>query len=254
MAVIFGLAPAESLGSGTVASIALPALVSALVFTAFVAMVARTTQASAGQVHELHAQLARKEVAIARLASHDELTGLYSRHHFNETIGLEFERARRHNRSLSVLLVQLDDLAGFAERAGSLSRGYVLAEVASLLRTALRINDTGGRYADDCLAVLLPETDGHGAAVVAERVRAEVAKREFFGPGKSTSARLTVSQGIAAFPCAGISSHHELRKAAESALAEAKSAGGDDLRTYAAPASTEDAPPQGDIDTRAIAS
>jgi diguanylate cyclase (GGDEF)-like protein len=254
MAVIFGLAPAEGIGSGTVASIALPALVSGLVFTAFIAMLAKSTRDTAGHVHELHAQLARKEVEITRLASHDELTGLYSRHHFDETVGLEFERAKRHDRPFSVLLVQLDDLEGFAERAGSLSKGYVLSEVASLLRTALRINDTGGRYTDDCLAVLLPETDALGADVVAERVRAELAKRQFFGRGKSVATMLTVSQGIAAFPCAGVSSHHELQKAAELALAQAKSAGGGGIRAYAPPASDGDAPSLGSAGTRALAS
>ena len=254
MAVVFGLAPADGLGSGTVASIALPALVSGLVFTAFIAMVARSDRASTGQVHELHAQLARKEVEITRLASHDELTGLYGRHHFDETVGLEFERSKRHGRVFAVLLVQLDDLEGFAERAGSLSKGYVLSEVASLLRTALRINDTGGRYTDDCLAVLLPETDEQGAAIVAQRVHAELAKREFFGRGRSVAAMLTVSQGIAAFPGNGITSHHELQKAAEVALVEAKVAGGGAVCTFASPLSDVDAALQDEADTRALAS
>jgi diguanylate cyclase (GGDEF)-like protein len=238
MAVVFGLAPAESLGSGTVASIALPALVSGLFVTGFIAMLVKGSRDAAGQVHELHAQLARKEVELTRLATHDDLTGLYSRHHFDTTVGLEFERAKRHDRAFAVLLVQLDGLDDFAEHAGSLSRGYVLSEVASLLRTTLRINDTGCRYADDALAVLLPETDLDGANIVAQRVRAQLAKREFFGRGKKAASSLTVSQGFAAFPCDGIASHQDLQKAAEAALQEAKAEGGGNIRAYDPPPSS----------------
>ncbi len=226
MAVIFGLAPAESLGSGTIARIALPGLVSGLVFAAFVAMEAKGVRDAAGRMHELNAQLAHKEVELTRLATHDDLTGLYSRHHFDEALALEFERAQRHGRPLALLVAHIDDLQGFAERAGSLSRGYVLAEVAALLRTMLRVNDIGCRYTDDGLAILLPEADDAAASVAAERLRDEVTKRQFFGRGKAVASRLTISQGIAAYPALGISSLLDLRKAAESALGEAKAAGG----------------------------
>jgi diguanylate cyclase (GGDEF)-like protein len=233
MAVVFGLAPAESFGSGTVASIALPALVSGLVVTAFIAMEATGARDAAGQVHDLQAQLARKEVELTRLATHDDLTGLYSRHRFDETVALEFERAQRHGRTLALLIVQIDDLDGFAERAGRLNKGYILSEVAVQLRTLLRVNDIGCRFADDGLAVLLPETDAEAATVVASRLRDQVASREFFGRGNPVASRLTISQGIAACPFAGIATHHDLRNAAEAALADAKTEGGA-IRTHAA--------------------
>jgi diguanylate cyclase (GGDEF)-like protein len=225
LAVILGLPPAESFGSSTIASIALPALVSAFVVVAFIAMEAKGVRDMAGMVHQLHAQLARKEVELARLATHDDLTGLCSRPHFDETVSLEFERAKRHGRPFAVVLAEIDGLEEFSERAGSLSRSYLLAEVSALLRSTLRINDTGGRYTDSCLAVLLPETDLPGAMVVAERVRDELARREFFGRGQATGSKLTVSQGIAVFPSAGVASPQDVHKAARVALMDAKSAG-----------------------------
>jgi diguanylate cyclase (GGDEF)-like protein len=235
MAVIFGLAPADGLGSGTLASIALPGLVSGLVVTGLIAMYTTVSHATSGQVRELQAQLAKKEVELTRLATHDDLTGLYSRHHFDETVSLEFERARRHARPFAVLLAEIDALDEFMERGGGLSRGYLLAEVAALLRTTLRINDIGCRYSDGCLAVLLPETDIDGAGVVADRIQTQLARREFFGRGKAGGATLTVSQGIAAFPESAVESHRDLQKAAEAALVEAKSAGGATIRVYAPP-------------------
>ena len=231
VAVLVGLDPAESLGSGTVASIALPALVSGLVVTAFMAIAAKSARDAAGQMHELHTQIARKEVELARLASHDELTGLYSRTHFDETLRIECERAKRHRQAFALLLVHVDDLEGSADQAGSISRGYLLSEVAALVQAMLRVNDIGGRYADDTVAVLLPETDTDGAKVLAARLRTQLSKREFFGRGRSSASTLTVSQGIACFPCVGISSLQDLQTACEAALVEAKSHGG--VRAYA---------------------
>jgi diguanylate cyclase (GGDEF)-like protein len=233
MAVVFGLAPADGLGSGTLASIALPGLVSGLVVTGLIAVYATVSHTTTGQVRALQAQLARKEIELTRLATHDDLTGLYSRHHFDATMNLEFERARRHTRSFAVLLAEVDALDAFTERGGGLSRGYVLSEVAALVRTTLRINDIGCRYTDDCLAVLLPETGIEGAGVVADRIQTQLAQRAFFGRGQAGGATLTVSQGIAAFPESVVASHGDLQKAAEAALIEAKSAGGATIRIYA---------------------
>lgn len=244
LAVILGLPPAESFGSGTIASIALPALVSAFVVVAFIAMEAKGTRDMARKVHQLHAQLAHKEVELTRMATHDDLTGLCSRLHFDETVSLEFERARRHGRPFAVILAEIDGLEEFTERAGGLSRSYLLAEIAALLRATLRINDTGGRYTDTCLAVLLPETNLPGAQIVAERIRTELARREFFGRGQATGSKLTVSQGIAVFPSAGLASHGDLHKAARLALVEAKSAGRGSIRSHdPAPGTAVDADP-----------
>jgi diguanylate cyclase (GGDEF)-like protein len=238
LGVILGLPPAESFGSSTIASIALPALVSAFVVVAFITMEAKGVRDMAGMVHQLHAQLARKEVELARLATHDDLTGLCSRPHFDETVSLEFERARRHGHPFAIILAEIDGFEEFTERAGSLSRSYLLAEVAALLRATLRINDTGGRYTESCLAVLLPETDLAGAQVVAERIRTELARREFFGRGQATGSKLTVSQGVAAFPAEGLPSHGDLHRAARVALIEAKSAGRGGIR-FAGPAPSD---------------
>jgi diguanylate cyclase (GGDEF)-like protein len=242
MAVIFGLAPAEHLGSVTVASIALPALVSGLVMTAFIATEAKSARSKAGEVHELHAQLARKEVELTRIATHDDLTGLYSRHHLDDNVNIEFKRAERHGRPLALLLVEIDDLAEMGERVGSLSKGYLLSEVASVLRTALRINDIGCRYAEASLAALLPETDADGAVVVANKIRAQLADREFLGRRTGAGFKLTVSQGAAAVPARNITSREEFLKAAETALVEAKTSGADQVRTCVPPPDADAAP------------
>jgi diguanylate cyclase (GGDEF)-like protein len=225
LAVIFDLAPSEGVGPVTVASIALPALVSGLVFTAWIAMQARRERETSGLVGELHAQLARKEIEISRLASIDELTGLYTRHHFDDTIRLEFKRAERHGRPLTLLLLEIDDLAELGEHIGAMSKGYLLSEVGAVLRTMLRINDAGCRYSTDALAVLMPETDEDQARMVAQKVNGLIERHEFMGKRSDGGFKLTVSQGAAVVPSAAITTHQELLKTAEGALAHARSSG-----------------------------
>ena len=225
MAVVFGLAPAESFGSVTLASIALPALVSGLVMTAFIAMEARGERETTGAMHELHAQLARKEIEIGRLSSMDELTGLYTRHHFDANVKLEYERAIRHGRPLAVLLIEVDDVLGAGDRMGALSKNYLLSEVGALLRTLLRINDIGSRYTSDTLAVLLPETNGQQAGVVCAKLRKVVAEREFLPQRRDVEHQVTVSQGVAVMPSEDITSPQDLMRAGERALGEARAAG-----------------------------
>jgi diguanylate cyclase (GGDEF)-like protein len=225
MAVIFDLAPTEGVGPVTVASIALPALVSGLVITAWIAIEARRERETAGLMGDLHAQLARKEIEISRLASIDELTGLYTRRYFDDTIRLEFKRSERHQRPLTLLLLEVDDIAELGEQMGQMNKGYLLSEVGAVLRTMLRINDAGCRYSTDALAVLMPETDAAQARMVAEKINGLIAAHGFMGRRKDGGLTITVSQGAAVVPSAAISGHVEMLRAAEGALARAKSNG-----------------------------
>lgn len=232
MAVLFGLSPAQSFGSGTVATIAFPGLMTGLVATWLIATEAKSAHTTAVQVHDLSLRLAHQEVELTRSATQDELTGLYSRSCFDKTTELELERATCLGRRFAILLVEVDGLNLFSERAGGVRRGYLLYEVASLLETMLSINDTASRYADSCFAVLLPETDIAGAMEVANGIQIQLEHREFYGRGDVTGSRLTASQGIVAFPSPGIETVPELERAAEAALREAKLAGGATIRVH----------------------
>lgn len=229
MAVIVGFAPAESFGSVTLARIALPALVSGLVMTLFIATEARSERETSGQLHELNAQLARKEIEIGRMSALDDLTGLYTRHHFDANAKLEFERATRHGRPLALLLIEIDDVDGAGERMGALTSNYLLSEVGAFLRTLLRINDIGSRYTPSTLAVLLPETNAQQAAVVCERLRKVVAEREFLPQRADSELQVTISQGIAVVPSADIASAAEFLRAGERALGQARASGVDQV-------------------------
>ncbi|MDE3095000.1 MAG: GGDEF domain-containing protein [Chloroflexota bacterium] len=212
----------------TVVALALPALVSAFVFVAYLA--ARTElNRTKGTVSELNAQLLRKEIELDHLSTLDELTGLYARRQFDEQARLEFERARRYTRPLSLILLEIDDLHALGERVGRLGRGYLLSQVSEIIRARLRVNDVGGRYASDTLALLLPDSAEAQAVAVADKIRGQVQVNSFMGEPYDKPVRLTLSIGIAMAPCDGIDSHEDLERAAEQALSSARGAGRDSL-------------------------
>jgi diguanylate cyclase (GGDEF)-like protein len=231
MAAIFGVAPDASIGAAKIASIVLPGIISAAVLIAYAVWEGRNLHRAQERADELSAQLVRKEIEIGRLATVDELTGLYTRREFDEMIRLEFERRRRHKRELTLLLLEIDDLAELGEHVGKLGKGYLLSEVAASLRQELRTIDLGCRYTADSLAMLLPETNRTQAFVVAEKLRRRVERQHFLEQMQQGGVQLTISVGIATVDDA-MRSHAELMRAGEQALYEAKSAGFSQVRAH----------------------
>ena len=115
---------------------------------------------------------------LEKLAATDPLTGIWNRRAFFEAFGVEFRRAQRYGRNLSVLMIDLDNFKQANDLRGHAFGDYVLASTAELLRENLRESDMVGRYGGEEFAVVLPETDGTHAAPVAEKLRAAI---EAFG-------------------------------------------------------------------------
>jgi diguanylate cyclase (GGDEF)-like protein len=235
LTVVVGLGNDAELNAATVGSIALPALVAGLVMVAYIVWDVRERHGEQGTVSQLNAQLVRKEIEIDRLSSVDELTGLYTRHHFAESLALEYARMKRYDRPLALLLVEIDDNELLGEQARKLSKGYLLSEIAALVMSQFRANDLGGRYTQEILAVLLPETKLDLAMSVADRIRSSLTTREFFGRRFGVEIGLTISQGIAVVPERGIETPDDLLEAAESALRSARAAGTGQIRVFEPP-------------------
>ncbi|HWH31160.1 MAG TPA: diguanylate cyclase, partial [Egibacteraceae bacterium] len=131
---------------------------------------------------EEFAQLATTTIAhaeararLAAQATTDYLTGLLNHRSFHERLHAEWERARRHDRPLALVLFDIDRFKAVNDTAGHHAGDRVLEGVAERLRTLARPGDVLGRIGGDEIAWLLPETDGLGAFAAAERARAHVA-------------------------------------------------------------------------------
>jgi diguanylate cyclase (GGDEF)-like protein/putative nucleotidyltransferase with HDIG domain len=167
---------------------------------------------------------ARAEALIARLydaARTDPLTKLSNRRGFREHLDLELERARRGNTHMCVVVGNVDHFKHLNDRAGSNIGDSALRRLAKVLEDGRRQLDGVARVGGDEFALLLPDTDGHHALLLAESLRSEL-RQEF----STDLIRLTMSFGVASFPEHGETAGSLLR-AADDALCLAKQSGRD---------------------------
>jgi diguanylate cyclase (GGDEF)-like protein len=111
------------------------------------------------------------EAELERRATTDVLTGVANRRHFTETAEREINRARRYGNKLSVLMLDIDHFKKVNDTYGHAVGDEVLKILPGVVQPLLRKLDFMGRLGGEEFAVVLVETDGDGAAVVAERLR-----------------------------------------------------------------------------------
>ena len=188
--------------------------------TAFERAELRLLEAIAGTAAIALANAQRYEEVLDR-AQRDALTGLANHGHFWSTLELEFQRAERHQRALSLVMVDVDHFKAYNDRLGHPAGDEALCTVARILETGSRRHDLVARYGGEEFAVILPETDPVGALSYAEKMRRSV-EAACFGPGGEES--LTISVGLASTD-PQLTSARELVALADERLYEAKSAG-----------------------------
>ncbi|HEY5549414.1 MAG TPA: GGDEF domain-containing protein [Coriobacteriia bacterium] len=148
-----------------------------------------------------------------RLAVTDELTGLFNYRYLLERAEDEVGRARRFGRSLSLLMLDADEFKRYNDTHGHVAGDDALADLASVMRTAVRDIDVVCRYGGEEFAILLPETDAEGAFVVAEKVREAVAAHAFKNADGKRTERITVSIGLSTYPATATDRESLLRRA-----------------------------------------
>lgn len=108
--------------------------------------------------------------ALATQARTDSLTGLANRRAFDERLAEETERAHRHRRALSVMLVDVDRFKTINDRFGHAAGDGVLVNLADSLRAVMRGGDLLARIGGDEMAMILPDCSAEQAARVAQRM------------------------------------------------------------------------------------
>jgi diguanylate cyclase (GGDEF)-like protein/putative nucleotidyltransferase with HDIG domain len=163
---------------------------------------------------------------LANAARTDALTGLLNRRGFEEAFELELERARRGQRSLSVLVGDLDNFKVVNDRFGHHAGDVALAHASTILDHRKRRIDTVSRLGGEEFALIVPDADDHSSYMLAERLR--TALRQAFA---SSEVPITISFGVATFPAHG-DSYPALLGAADDALYAAKELGRDRTVIY----------------------
>jgi diguanylate cyclase (GGDEF)-like protein/putative nucleotidyltransferase with HDIG domain len=140
-------------------------------------------------------QLSALAVRLAEASRVDALTGLLNRRAFEEMLNFELDRSRRTGRPVSLIIGEIDGMGRLNTERGHGDGDKALKQVAEHMNKWKRRIDSAGRIGGEKFGVLLPETDEHGAFLVAERLRR--ASRQTFG---NRSLPLTISFGVASFP------------------------------------------------------
>lgn len=160
---------------------------------------------------------------LKKLSITDGLTELFNHRHVHELLRDEFERSRRSEEPLAVVMIDLDRFKAVNDTYGHPTGDVVLYETARILRETAREIDMVGRYGGEEFIAILPNTDEEEGARFAERVRQAVEAHLY--RDEQNEIRMTCSSGVASFPAEGVESPEELLKNADEALYLAKESG-----------------------------
>lgn len=191
----------------------------------FNGMVARL-RSNTEKLDEANTALRKQNEELERMSMTDALTSLYNRRFVMGLLEKEVNRASRYERTLSVLMMDVDRFKEYNDTFGHQAGDDVLTGMGEVLRDATREADVPARYGGEEFIVVLPDCEIAGAVEAAERIRTRL-EGEVFEGGK-----VTASIGAAEFPTHGVSPM-EIIAAADTALYAAKAAGRD--RVEAAP-------------------
>ncbi len=147
------------------------------------------------------------------LSLRDPLTGLANRRLMDVVLNESFAKAKRFNKSLSIILLDVDHFKIYNDTYGHPAGDKILVAIANILQEEVREIDLVVRYGGEEFLVLLPNTESSPASEIAERIRQVI----------SSKTAVTVSLGISS--CTGNMKQEELIKMADTALYQAKERG-----------------------------
>lgn len=143
---------------------------------------------------EAKAEIDEQVKILHKQATTDALTGCYNRKLFNELLSAETSRAIRHAAPCSLVIFDIDDFKSVNDLYGHPVGDSLLIALSQLVASNLRKSDTFARWGGEEFIILLPATDKHGAAVLAEKIRQIISEHNF-----TTPAHKTCSFGVAEF-------------------------------------------------------
>lgn len=158
----------------------------------------------------------------------DLLTGTLNRKALNEKLEKDMSFVNRHKQSLALILFELDNYKNLSETAGQESADSILKSVAKLLSSAIRREDSFGRFGAATFMAILPMAKIDGVVMLVKRL-CEHIKSCSFKNGDETI-HLTLSAGVASLPkgCPGDTS--TLINTVEKALSNARALGPGELQ------------------------
>lgn len=212
----------------------------ALIATALVIAVIRVrTGTLRRQAEKLRARVAEQTAALQEtvkllesanaqleaLSLEDDLTGIANRRSFERALTDEWNRARRHDHPLALILLDLDYFKDLNDRRGHPAGDDCLRRVGAFLsETIRRSGEVVARYGGEEFAILLPNSDATASLRVADTLRAGI-ERLGIPYGTGGGRRVTASCGVASMTPTADQTPEHLVASADRALYAAKHSG-----------------------------
>lgn len=146
----------------------------------------------------LMARLRRDNENLQRLVTTDPLTHVQNVRSYNDLLAHEWKIAKRYNQPLSLLMMDVDHFKVVNDTYGHPAGDYMLKELAVIFKQSVRESDVVARTGGEEFSILLPKSDRAQALQFAQRIRQQVADRDFAVFGKHI--RATISIGAATCP------------------------------------------------------
>lgn len=181
-------------------------------------------------VDRIGRRIAHNELELHRLASQDELTGLFNRRQLDLMLNDSIEHYMRYDQPVSLLMIDIDHFKQVNDVYGHAAGDIILVELGKQLELHARTIDKVCRYGGEEFIILLPETDIKAASFFAQRL-CDKLKNVQWDIGNGIQLPITVSIGIASCPDHADTSP-ELMIATDKALYAAKNAGRNCVYNY----------------------
>ena len=167
-----------------------------------------------------------KQCEIQQLAYNDELTGLMNRRGYNQALSSEWARCRRAKKSLSMLLIDIDNFKYFNDHYGHHKGDELIQYTANTLnKVCSRSSDSSARFGGDEFVVLLPESNYDNCAHLAKLIIDEFANSLSKTMEIVPAPQVSISIGISCLVPSNLNTPIDLFNEADQALYQAKSLG-----------------------------
>ncbi|MDQ7055582.1 MAG: GGDEF domain-containing protein [Persephonella sp.] len=158
------------------------------------------------------------EENLRKLATVDQLTGIYNRYAFEKFLEEEINRAERYGSGFSIIMFDIDNFKDVNDMYGHQVGDRILKELVNIVRNSIRKSDIFARWGGEEFMILVPIKEKQDAYRIAEKIRSEIENYRFDSVGK-----VTVSIGVS-FYKKGDSIKTIIRRA-DTALYQAKKSG-----------------------------
>jgi diguanylate cyclase (GGDEF)-like protein len=141
-------------------------------------------------------KLVKEKQVLEKLVYVDELTSLYNLRSLKKRLEQELNRAKRHGRDFSLIMIDIDNLKQINDLYGYNMGNQVILEISKCLKATLRNIDIISRSGGDEFVIILPDTSERHALHVAQRLTESLESLSFREVEKGSEFKVSVSGAI----------------------------------------------------------